>query len=267
MKKSFVVTALFLFTFISVIADNSGNVVVEGHYQGKNLYVKNSFGGSGVGFCVYEVTVNGELSTDELNSSSFEIDFNNYNLKIGDPLLVTIKYKNDCEIRVLNPDVLKPKSTFNTSEINFSNSGVLNWTATNETGQMDYIVEQFRWNKWVKVGEVRGKGVPGRHQYSFKIAPHSGTNKARVKQVDYTGNPRYSPSAEYNAEMAEISLEGKTKFKDEIVFVNGETLYELYDKYGNIVKQGFGKKANVSTLEKGTYYLSYDNKTETIAIR
>lgn len=267
MKKSLVVTALFLLTLVSVFAGNSGNVIVEGHYQGKNLFIKNAFGGSGVGFCVYEITVNGELSTDEINSSAFEIDFNNFNLKIGDPLLVTIKHKNDCEIQVLNPDVLKPKATFNISDISFNNNGVLSWTASNETGAMDYIVEQFRWNKWVKVGEVRGKGVPGKHNYSFKITPHSGMNKARVKQVDYSGKPRFSPAAEYNADVAEISLEGKTKFKDEIVFTNGETLYEVYDKYGNIVKRGFGDKANVTSLEKGTYYLSYDNKTETIAIK
>lgn len=267
MKKSLVITALFLFALLPVIADNSGSVVVEGHYQGKNLFVKNAFGGSGVGFCVYEVTVNGELSTDETNSSSFEIDFNNFNLKIGDPLLVKIKHKDDCEIQVLNPDVLKPKATFNTGNISFTKDGVLNWTASNETGALDYVVEQFRWNKWVKVGEVRGKGIPGNHKYTFKINPHSGTNKARVKQVDYTGKPRFSPAAEFDAQVAEISLEGKTKFKDEILFTNGETLYEVYDKYGNIVKRGFGQKANIQTLEKGTYYLSYDNKTETIAIK
>jgi hypothetical protein len=267
MKKSFVISALLLFALVTSFASNSGNIVVEGHYQGKNLVVKNSFGGSGVGFCVYEVTVNGELSTDELNSSAFEIDFNNFDLKIGDPLLVTIKHKNDCEIQVLNPDVLKPRATFTTVDISFSKGGILEWSTTNETGEMDYIVEQFRWNKWVKVGEVRGNGIPGTHEYSFKVTPHSGLNKARVKQVDYTGKPRYSPAAEYTAQVAEISLEGKTKFKDEIVFINGETLYEVYDKYGNIVKRGFGQKANVTTLEKGTYYLSYDNKTETIAIR
>jgi|TARA_R110002050_G_scaffold178948_1_gene312190 hypothetical protein len=264
MKKSLVISVLCL---LFAITANAGILVLEGHYQGKNLFVKNSFGGSGVGFCVFEVTVNGELSTDEINSSAFEIDFNNFKLKLGDPIIVNIKHKDDCDVQVLNPDVLKPKSTFNTSQISFDKNGVLNWTTNNETGEMDYIVEQFRWNKWVKVGEVKGKGVPGAHKYSFKVTPHSGANKARVKQVDYTGKPRYSPAAEFTSSVPEISLEGKTKFKDEIAFSNGETLYEIYDKYGNIVKRGFGSKANISTLEKGIYYLSYDNKTETITIR
>ena len=267
MKKILVIAAFLLLVFSSAFADNSGNIIVEGHYQAKNIFIKNSFGGSGVGFCVYEITVNGELSTDEINSSAFEIDFNNYNFKIGDPILVKIKYKSDCEIQVLNPDVLKPKSTFITGDITFTKQGVLNWTASNETGALDYIVEQFRWNKWVKVGEVRGNGLPGQHEYSFKVTPHSGTNKARVKQVDYTGKPRFSSTVEYDSDIEAITLEEKTKFKDEILFTNGETLYEVYDKYGNIVKRGFGGKANIQTLEKGTYYLSYDNKTETIAIK
>ena len=264
MKKSLIISVLCLVLGFNL---NAGMLILEGHYQGKNLFVKNSFGGSGVGFCVFEVTINGELSTDEINSSAFEIDFNNFNLKIGDPIIVNIKHKDDCEVRVLNPDVLKPKSTFNIMKIAYKNSGVLEWTADNETGEMDYIVEEFRWNKWVKVGEVKGKGIPGSHNYSFKITPHSGLNKARVKQIDYTGKPRVSPSAEYQSSMQEITLDGDTKFKDEIVFLNGETMFEIYDKYGNIVKRGYGTKADISSLAKGLYYISYDDKTKDIQIR
>lgn len=42
-----------------------------------------------------------------------------------------------------------------------------------------------------------------------------------------------------------------------------ETLFEVYDSYGNIVKKGFGEKVDVSNLKKGIYYLNYDNKTDT----
>ena len=111
--------------------------------------------------------------------------------------MINIKHKDDCKPEVLNPEVLKPKSTFGTKEISFSGDGVLNWTTDNETGSLDYIVEQFRWNKWVKVGEVKGIGTPGTHSYSYKIAPHSGENRARVKQVDYSGKPRYSDDARF----------------------------------------------------------------------
>ena len=49
--------------------------------MGKNIFVKNPFGGAGVGYCAFEVTVNGKLSPDEVNQSAFEIDFGNHNFE------------------------------------------------------------------------------------------------------------------------------------------------------------------------------------------
>lgn len=255
---------LFLLTLAPVLS--AGVIVLEGNYMGKNIYVKNPTGGAGVGFCVFEVTINGRLSPDEVNQNAFEIDFANFNLNIGDKVVINIKHRDDCTPEVLNPEVLKPKSTFNTKQISFTNDGVLKWTTDNENGKLDYIVEQFRWNKWVKVGEVSGKGVPGTHSYSFKITPHSGENKARVKQVDYTGKPRYSKPATFTSSVTEISIDGE-KFKNTIEFQGGETMFELYDQYGTIVKRGFGKSVDISKFDKGTYYLSFDNTTKTITIR
>ena len=40
-----------------------------------------------------------------------------------------------------------------------------------------------------------------------------------------------------------------------------ETLYEIYDTYGNLVKKGFGKNIGVTNLKKGLYYINYDSKT------
>lgn len=245
---------------------NAGMIVLEGKYMGKNIFVKNPFGGAGVGFCVFEVTVNGNLSPDEVNQSAFEIDFGNHNLKIGDKVVINIKHKDDCAPEVLNAEVLKPKSTFNTKRIVFKDDGVLEWTTDNENGSMDYIVEQFRWNKWIKVGEVKGIGTPGAHTYSYKITPHSGENKARVKQIDFTGQPRYSKSADYSSSVPSKVLDD-TNIKDFVKFQGGETLYEIYDKYGTIVKKGYGESADVSSFDKGLYYVSYDNKTEEVQIR
>ena len=245
----------------------AGMIVLEGNYMGKNIFVKNPFGGAGVGFCVFEVTINGNLSPDEVNQSAFEIDFGNHDVKLGDKVIINIKHKDDCTPTVLNPEVLKPKSTFNTKKISFNKEGVLEWTTDNENGKLDYIVEQFRWNKWIKVGEVSGEGTPGPHQYSFKITPHSGENKARVKQLDYTGRPRYSKAAEYSSMAPEISIDDSKKFKGKVDFFGGETLYEIYDKYGTIVKKGYGKEVEIDNLDKGTYYLSFDNKTETVTFK
>ncbi len=240
----------------------AGVVVLEGHYQGKNLYVQNPFASSGVGFCTFEVTINGDVTTDEINSSAFEVDFTNFNLKLGDPVTVKIKHKDDCKPRVLNPEVLKPKSTFEVSKISLAADGTFNFSTTKESGILTYIVEQYRWNKWVKVGEVEGVGSPKENSYVFKITPHSGENKVRVKQIDYTGSPRYSKSAKAISTAPAVTFSPEGKVKEAIDF-SAETLYEVYDAYGNIVKRGFGNKLDATNLKKGTYYLSFDNKTET----
>lgn len=264
MKLIKLLSFVLLFSFLSTA--HAGVIVLEGNFMGKNIFVKNPFGGAGVGYCAFEVTVNGRLSPDEVNQSAFEIDLGNHDIKLGDKVIIEIKHKDDCSPEVLNAEVLKPKSTFNTEKIAFTGNGVLEWTTSNENGKIDFIVEQFRWNKWVKVGEVSGEGTPGNHSYSFQITPHSGENKARVKQIDYSGKPRYSKAAEYSSKVPEITIDGD-KFKGEVKFNGGETLYEIYDRYGSIVKRGFGSSANIENLEKGTYYLSFDNKTETVQFK
>lgn len=256
----------FAALFLCVFFAQAGTIILEGNYMGKNIFVKNPYGGAGVGFCVFEVTINGRLSPDEVNQSAFEIDFGNHDIKLGDKVIINIKHKDDCSPEVLNAEVLKPKSTFKTEKIAVEDGGVLKWTTSNETGKLNYIVEQFRWNKWVKVGEVMGKGTPGKHDYSFKITPHSGENKVRVKQVDVSGKPRYSKMAEYTSTAPAIALEGD-KFKGVINFSGGETLYEIYDRYGTIVKRGYGSSANIDNLEKGTYYVSFDNETKTVQFK
>jgi hypothetical protein len=91
---------------------SAGVIVLEGNYQGKNLFIQNPFSEAGVGFCVFEVSVNDQIATDEINSSAFEVDMNNFGLKISDPVVVKVKHKDGCTPVVLNPEVLKPKSTF-----------------------------------------------------------------------------------------------------------------------------------------------------------
>lgn len=253
----------FLLVFVSVLAfaNNviAGVIVLEGNYQGKNLYVQNPFAGSGVGFCTSKVTVNDQVTTDEINSSAFEIDFTAFQLGLGDKVVVKIEHKDDCKPKVLNPEVLKPKSTYEVVSMKVEKDGTLNWSTKNENGKLNYIVEQFRWNKWVKVGEVEGKGKPDQTSYSIKVVPHSGENKFRVKQIDFTGQPKYSEAVKFRSMNPEVTF-APLKADKSIQFT-GETMYEIFDMYGNIVKKGFGNKIDITNLPKGAYYINYDNKT------
>jgi len=256
-----IIFCFYIFLLFLNITLNGGEIILDGIYQGKNLYVMNPFASSGVGFCVYEVTVNGKISTDEINSSAFEIDLSVYNLNIGDKIRIVIKHKDNCTPKVLNPEAIKPKSTFEIVEITVTKTGNLEWIAKNESGSLPYIVEQFRWNKWIKVAEVEGKGTPTPNKYSVKVNFHSGTNKFRVKQIDHTKKPRISQEVIFKCQDPPVTIENK-KFEKEIVF-SRETMYEIYDYYGNRIMKGIGKIIDISSLNKGEYFLNYDNKMET----
>ena len=245
-------------TSIVSFGQNDMFVVVEGHYQGKNLYVQNPFGSSGVGFCVIKVTVNGDATTDQIASSAFEIDFGNLNLKVGDPVLVKISHKSDCLPKVLNPEVLLPKSTFETKSISVANGNLLKWCTTGESGKLTFEVEQYRWNKWIKVGEVDGVGTSGENCYEFEVTLHSGENKFRVKQKDYSGRANISKSTSITSESPKLALNAP---KGRDVEFSGETLYEIYDTYGNLRKKGYGQKIDCTNLDKGLYYVNFDNTT------
>ncbi|MBA3971607.1 MAG: hypothetical protein H0X46_05590 [Bacteroidetes bacterium] len=252
--KNLLFLTSFLFSFSSAFA---GIIVVEGKYQDKNLYVQNGYAGNGVGFCTYEVTINGKTSSDEVNSSAFEIDFAAFAIKPGTPVVVEIRHKDDCSPKVLNPEALKPKATFEVINISIDKNGLLNWATKNEMGSLPYIVEQYRWNKWIPVGEVKGGGIIENNTYSFQTASHSGENKYRVKQVGYGGLSKSSTNVAYVSAVGQPTYTMGKK-GDEIEF-STETMYEVFDAYGNVIKRGFGSKLDIANLTKGAYYLCYDN--------
>jgi hypothetical protein len=251
---------LFILAAAAGLSSHAGTIVLEGNYQGKNIFIQNPFSEAGVGFCVFEVTVNDQIATDEINSSAFEVDMNNFGLQQGDKVVLKVKHKDGCTPVILNPEVLKPKSTFDIVKQSISPDGTFTWTTTNETGELPFIVEQKRWNKWVKVGEVMGTGKPGEHTYTFKVTPHSGENIFRVKQVDLSKRARFSESVKHTDSASPKITWGPQKAKDEIIF-SSPTMFEIYDEYGNIVKRGHADRIDVTGLKKGLYYLNYDNTT------
>lgn len=250
---------LFLLSTI-VIAGvaNAGVIVMEGHYQNQNIYIQNAISMAGVGFCTYEVTINGMVSTDEIYSDAFEIDLLPFQLEIGTPVMVKIKFKDDgCSPKVLNPNALSPNPTFETAAIDVDNNGELTWTTVHESAALTFMVEQFKWNKWIKVGEVVGKGGAKIHKYNFRTEPCAGVNKFRVKQKGLYGKTRYSPAVSYTSLKSEVTyIYNRTTQKVEF---SENTAYELYDMYGSIVKKGHGIRYDVSNLKRGIYYMSYGN--------
>lgn len=247
---------LLLTTLTNVVF--AGSIVIQGEYQQRNIYIQNSISYSGVGYCTYAVLVNGQYTSDELNSDAFEISLDQFQLEMGAPVLIEIKYKDDgCVPKVLNPDALLPNPTFETSSISIDKKGLLHWVTSNEKARLSFVVEQFKWNKWVQVGLVDGLGGTGENSYQFQTEPHAGRNKYRVKQKGYIDKTKYSPSVSYTSIKPEVSylIYGK---KQMIEFTE-ETHFEVYDKLGNLVKKGYGERLSIANLKKDTYYMNFGN--------
>jgi hypothetical protein len=242
--------------------DTSTCLVFTTRYNGKNIYIQNPFIGTGQGFCVTKVEVNGKAIDDQISSSAFEIKLSNLELELGDSVVMKIYHKGDCQPKMLNPEPISRKSTYNIEEIEIINDS-LKWTTTNEESPMTFLVEQFRWCKWLKVGEQDGVGIDILNSYSVDVSPFltTGINKFRVKQIDYSGVPRISPVAIIETDIGAVkilSIEKKTLNFSEV------TMYEVYDFYGNMVKKGMDNFIDLSNLEKGQYKLNYDSIQEQI---
>lgn len=253
MKKLVALTILF----ILFQNTNAATLVVEGKYQNKNVYIQNAFSNNGVGFCAQEIKVNGKLTTDETNSSAFEIDLASLQLKYGESVTIEILHKDGCTPKVLNMEDLKPKPTFEVLTMNITQAGLLKWSTKNETGALPYVIEQFKWNKWIPVGEVLGKGNPEKNDYDFQVTMHSGENKYRIKQKGLSSISKYSQDVIVKSVINKPSF-AIPKSNSGIDF-SGETAFEIFDAYGVVVKKGFGKQVKIENLAKGQYYLCYDN--------
>jgi len=256
---------LFVLLLFTTFAAFSAALSVEGTYQGKNLYIQNPMADDGFGYCATKVTVNGDVMPGGTNMGAFEIDFANFNIAIGEPIFIVIDHNDGCTPKILNPEVLLPRSTFIVTAINVTSAGKLTWKTTGEQGKLPFQIEQYRWDKWVTIGEVDGKGSSGLNTYEFMVSPHSGQNTIRVVQVDHSGSKRESKQVTFKSNVAQV-VKSPAKVKDMIYFSsNGkpcETRFEIFDAYGNIVKKGVGASVNCQNLVPGAYYINFDNVNE-----
>lgn len=185
MKKLFILS----FFIGAAIHAHSRMMLAEGTYQGENLYLLNPYDSVSGTFRVKYILVN-SVQYFNHKSTAVEIDLSNY--KLGDYILVQI-FVDEAEkivdlnmalnpTRILNPEALRSKSTF---EIVYFNAapGTIKWTTNNETTQEPYIIERFQNNMWVPVGKVIANGSDGYNNYYYKVK-HAENNTYRLKQRD-----------------------------------------------------------------------------------
>ncbi len=257
----------YILFFILVVAVNSNFgqevIILEGEYQKRNIFVANSPTANGIGFCSFEVRVNGKLVTDDIDVNAYEVDLSVFDFRLKDPVTIEIKHKRGCTPKVLNPEALKAKPTFNSNKIEVNEDGILSWETTDEHGSLPFYIQQYKWNKWVDIGEIEGKGTPALNKYTYQVDFVYGENKFRVVQKINQQQFRKTKTIVINSEKPKLNFVYNKKNK-KVIFSN-KTAFEIHDKYGQLIMRGYNSQADVSHLSKDEYYISFDNVTEVLA--
>ena len=260
MKK---ILLLALFSAILLFPSYAAEKVIDGFFQGENLYIFNPMDDSGTDFCITDVTVNDKSANAIVNSNAFVIDLTQFGLKKGDAISIVLTHKEGCFPKVLNGEILKPLSTFTITSINVNTKAELQWTTIEENGKIPYTIEQYRWGKWVELGSVDGIGSTRQNDYVFKlvtnekIRPHSGVNLYRVRQIDYRGKQRYSLQTKYKASTPKVTMAYDSKAK--VINFSAKTSYQVINEAGDAVLEAYAASADLSKLKKGEYFINFDN--------
>jgi len=249
-------TIALLLSGITVFAQE---IRLDGIYNGNNLYINNP--NSGTLFCVSEIWVNGKKTRDEINSNSFEIDFSQLSIEIGSNVHIRIFHKNGCKPQIINPDAIQEKFDFSFLNTKVNRKGMLCWEIKGNPGYGSFVIEQYRWKKWVKSSELTIKDSVSANTYAAEIYPNTSQNTFRIRFKSENGNEIVSKEIKYTLPGKEIMIVTE-KIKDRIAFT-ATTMYEIVDEAGNLLTSGTEKYIDTSELPKGKYYINYDNKTET----
>jgi hypothetical protein len=255
MKKILTYIAFFL-CFQSVFSQQ--DLIVEGNYWGKNIYIFNPIenGKSSIS----KITVNNVVLDSVFNSNSYVIDFTKMGFSIGQSIIISIQYSLNLEPRITNIEAIAPNKDFSIESFKYSKKdNALTWIIREfEKGKL-YDIEQFIWGKWLKVREIGLADTLS--STSFIPLYNSGLNLFRVKQYEKKSkNVAYTKSIKVRPGNKEVVVINPKASK--IIEFSDETMFEFNDNKGKVLKTGKGKQINIESFPKGEYWLNYDNKTE-----
>lgn len=247
---------LVFFVFVTNVA-MSQELIIEGVFRGANVYVMNPFTKTEHTFSIESIFVNDKEYSEDIESSAFEIDLKQMGFKLGEDLRFCIKYKDSVMPSIINMEAIQAISSFEMKKSYVDKNQFLNWKCSEEVGSLPFLIEQYRWDKWIRVGRLRGIGTSGENHYKIKVPVHSGINLFRVYQKDYTDKKRFSDTIQYKSNLRPVSIVNK-KVISKLRF-SAPTQFEIFDIFGNMIYDGFGKEVFFDDLIPGKYYVNYDN--------
>jgi hypothetical protein len=256
MKKSILIPVFLL----AILSSKGNTIILEGGYKGHNLYFLLSPCGTGLNS--FQITINDSIKDSlKTRERALELNLSKYAFPLQSKIKVRITSSDSCQLKLLNSDMGDISHPAKFLSIAVSKDGkTLKWSALEDTSRFNYVIEQYRWNRWVKMGTVSSHGKNDTLSDTFPISEwiHSGDNKFRVKAC--TPFCFYSPVATLEGPIKSKSDHFNHRYTGTPLQLPRESHYELYDGYGNLIKKGFGKTVDLKGTGKGLYYLCYDNE-------
>ncbi len=255
MKKIVLTVGIFFLFFASF---SQQDMLLEGNYWGKNIYIFNPFV-DGVS-SISKISVNNHVLDSVFTSNSYVVDLTKMNFSIGQSIIISIQHLNNYEPVVTNPEAIAPTKDFNIESFKYNKKdNNLNWNVKElEKGKI-YDIEQFIWGKWLKVHTVGLTDTVSTSCYTPIY--NSGLNLFRLKQYETKSkNSSYTKSIKIRPGTKEVFIVNVKASK--VLEFTDLTRFEIIDTKGKIVISGKGKEINIETLSPGDYFVNYDNKTE-----
>ena len=255
--------ALITLLFIALISSSfSAELVLQGVYRGKDIYVKNPYDPSTSTFCTDKVLVNDNVVMESPRASAFKIDLGH--LKMGALVVIRIEYKDGCAPQIINPQVLSEEKGFKFLSSRASANSI-DWTTEGEFPSGVFSVEQEiygvdRKYTWEMLSQIEGKGNITSNRYSVSPNHFPGDNKYRIRYDSPEKEAVYSVEIVYTSTKNPITFYPLSVTTQ--LTLSESTDYEITDRNGRIVKSGFGSNILLQELRSGEYYLHIQNRIE-----
>lgn len=258
----------------------AGEIIIEGIYQGKNLFVQNPLSPDNHSYCANEVYINDQKVISNIKLSAFEIDLSF--LEVNDPVTVRITHKDGCAPKIINAHVIRPSSTFHIASVEVTATHI-QWTTQDETDRYVFYIENMRNGNWIVLRKIQAKGETA-SSYSLMLQHPLGVTKYRVKAqhmdnhhmfysktiiydpAHQTATPDLKASTTDSPDTGALHTPAATLFSpaqptDQLT-LHSKSSYEILDSRKKVLLKGKGEVIDIKKLKAGTYYLKVAERTE-----
>jgi hypothetical protein len=254
---------LFGLQFLSV--NSFSHLHLDGLYKGKNLYIQNPTTDDNIGFCVDSVYVNATKIEFNRSQAAFEIPLDNLGLTIGDSMHIVIYHQPKCKPVVLD------KLHYNVSKSGIKNvtidsTGLIKWETVTSASCI-YIVLQHKWHKWIDLDTLKPGKTGVYEPYSYQAQLHSGENKFRLASSCRSNHCFRKLTAPYSIQSNMKKVAYKMDKERHTILFDTPTKYEIFNRYGERIKGGFGESVSLSELSDRHYFINYDNTSAKIKLK